>query len=163
MISLVVAVSRNGVIGRDGDLPWRLASDLKQFKAITSGKPVIMGRKTWDSLPRKPLPGRQNIVITRRGDFTATGAEIAHSLPAALAMAVGSDEICVIGGGEIFRDALPFADRLHLTTVDLDVAGDTFFPTIVEAEWREVRRQDFVAGPQDNANFTYRQLDRIKT
>jgi dihydrofolate reductase len=165
MISLVVAVSRNGVIGRDGGLPWRLQSDLKHFKATTIGKPVIMGRKTWDGLPRKPLPGRRNLVITRQEDFKAEGAEVAHTLGEALKLADNDPqpEICVIGGGEIFREALPLAGRLHLTLVECEVDGDTFFPVINESEWTEAARIHSEAGPQDSAAFTYRQLDRKAT
>ncbi len=165
MICLVVAVSKNGVIGRDGGLPWRLQSDLKHFKATTIGKPVIMGRKTWDGLPRKPLPGRRNIVVTRQTGFTAEGADVAHTLTGALAIAARDNpaEICVIGGGEIFREALPLARRLHLTEVNCEVDGDTFFPAVNENDWTEVASIHFDAGPNDSASFAYRQLERTVT
>lgn len=160
LVSLVVAVSRNGVIGRDGGLPWHISSDLKRFKEITMGK-VIMGRKTWESLPRKPLPGRRNIVITRQPDFAAEGAEVVANAEAAMKLCAGSEEVAVIGGGEIYRLFWPLANRLYLTEVDLDAAGDTTFPSIVPSAWVEVAREFHVAGPRDSAAFTLRVLDRV--
>jgi dihydrofolate reductase len=161
MISYVVAVARNGVIGRDGGLPWHIPADLRRFKEITMGKPVVMGRKTWESLPKKPLPGRRNIVITRQRDFAAPGAETARNAAEAVALCAGEHEICVIGGGEIYRMFWPMADRLYLTEVDLDVAGDTRFPDVDAAQWREVARERHEKGPKDSASFTLRILDRI--
>jgi dihydrofolate reductase len=124
-----------------------------------------MGRKTWDGLPRKPLPGRLNIVVTRNRTFSAEGGQSAASLADAIAIAeaTGAAEICVIGGGEIFREALPLASRLHLTEVECTVAGDTTFPEIIKEDWIEVASLRFEAGPQDSAAFTYRQLDRRRT
>lgn len=159
-ISLVVAVSRNGVIGRDGGLPWHISSDLKRFKAITLGKPVIMGRKTWESLPRKPLQGRINIVITRSARYGAGGAEVVTDVGAALAAAATAEEICVIGGGEIYRLFLPLAGRIYLTEVDVDVDGDTVFPALDPEQWREVSRESVAAGPSDSAAFVLRVLER---
>lgn len=159
-ISLVVAVSRNGVIGRDGGLPWHISTDLKRFKEITMGKPMIMGRKTWDSLPKKPLPGRHNIVITRQKGFAATGATVVGDAAAALVAAGGVEEVAIIGGGEIYAMFLPLAHRLYLTEVALDVDGDTRFPAIDPAQWREVSREGFAQGPRDSAAFTLRILDR---
>jgi dihydrofolate reductase len=135
-ISLVVAVAKNGVIGRDNTLPWRIPEDLKRFKALTMGKPVIMGRKTWDSLPKKPLPGRTNIVVTRNPAFRADGAVVVHSFADALAKA-GSGEIAVIGGEAIFAEALPIADVIHMTQVNASPEGDAFMPLIDRAQWRE--------------------------
>jgi dihydrofolate reductase len=135
-ISLVVAVAKNGVIGRDNTLPWRIPEDLKRFKALTMGKPVIMGRKTWDSLPKKPLPGRTNIVITRNRAFRADGAIVVHSFADAVAKA-GSGEIAVIGGEAIFAEALPIADIIHMTQVNASPEGDAFMPLINRAHWRE--------------------------
>ena len=161
MISYVVAVSRNGVIGREGGLPWHISSDLKRFKEITMGKPVVMGRKTWDSLPRKPLPGRRNIVITRQTDFTAEGAEVVASPAEALALCGDEPEIAVIGGGEVYRLFWPHVDRLYLTEVDLAVEGDTHFPALDPAEWREVGREVHPKGEKDSAGFILRTLDRM--
>ena len=162
MISLVVAVSRNGVIGRDGELPWHLSSDLKLFKAITLGKPIIMGRKTWESLPRKPLPGRINIVITRKPAFVGEGAVVVHSADAALAAAGDVEEIAVIGGGEVYKMFLPKADRIYRTDVDLDVTGDTLFAPLSLEEWTETKSEVYSQGPNDSAGFTLRVFDRKK-
>ena len=161
MISFVVAVARNGVIGREGGLPWHISSDLKRFKEITMGKPVIMGRKTWESLPRKPLPGRRNIVITQQKGYVAEGADVAESPEAALLMVPDAPEVAVIGGGEIYHLFWPLVDRLYLTEVDLAVDGDTYFPTVDPAEWREVSREVHPRGERDSASFTLRILDRI--
>jgi dihydrofolate reductase len=157
---IVVAVAENGVIGRNGTLPWRLKSDMAYFRKVTMGKPVVMGRKTWDSLSRKPLAGRTNIVVTRDGTFTAPGALAVTSVEAALVAARGDalrrgvDEIVVIGGNDIFAAILPIADRIELTRVKLRPQGDVYFPEIDGAAWREASRQDFDAGPEDEADFT---------
>ena len=135
-ISLVVAVAKNGVIGHRGALPWHLPEDLKRFRALTIGKPVIMGRKTWDSLPKKPLPGRPNIVVTRNPSFHAEGAIVAHSFTDAVAKA-NANEIAVIGGQAIFAEALPIADTIHMTQVHASPDGDAFMPLIDRAVWRE--------------------------
>ena len=160
IVSFVVAVARNGVIGREGGLPWHISSDLKRFKEITMGKPVIMGRKTWDSLPRKPLPGRRNIVITRQAGFMAAGAEVVASPEQALALCAGLPEASVIGGGEVYRQFWPRVDRLYLTEVDLSVEGDTHFPVADPAEWRETAREVHPKGPNDSAGFVLRILER---
>ena len=161
MISYVVAVSRNGVIGREGGLPWTISTDLKRFKEITMGKPVVMGRKTWESLPRKPLPGRRNIVITRKPGYVAEGAEVAPDSREAIALCGGEPEIAVIGGGEIYRLFWPLVDRLYLTEVDIEVEGDTHFPAVRAEEWREVGREVHDRGPKDSAGFVLRILDRV--
>lgn len=159
-ISLVVAVAENGVIGQHGALPWRISEDLKRFKALTMGKPVIMGRKTWDSLPRKPLPGRTNIVITRNPDFRDDGALVAHSFAEAIALSQtsGADEIAVIGGEAIFADALPLAQIIHLTEVAATPDGDAFMPPIDRKQWREVARE----GPYeaDGVRYSFVTLER---
>ena len=162
VVAFVVAVARNGVIGRKGGLPWRIASDLKRFKQITMGKPVIMGRKTWESLPKRPLPGRRNIVITRHRDYKADGAIVAASADEAIARASESkpDEICVIGGSDIFGLFMPMADRLYLTEVDLTPEGDVFFPPIDAADWRGTAREYHPRVEGDDASFTLRVLDR---
>jgi dihydrofolate reductase len=141
-ISLVVARADNGVIGAHGTLPWRLPDDLKHFKQLTLGKPCIMGRKTWDSLPRKPLPGRTNIVITRRADFAPEGAVVAHSLDEALALAGAETEVMVIGGAEIFAAALPRAGRVHLTEVHGAPEGDVRLPSFPREQWHEKNREE---------------------
>lgn len=137
---IVVAVSRNGIIGRDGDMPWRLSTDLKRFKALTLGKPVIMGRKTFQSIG-KPLPGRTNVIVTRDTSYHPGDVAVANSLDDAIAQASevalgdGLDEICIIGGGEIYRQAIEGADTLHVTHVEADVDGDTAFPEIDPSIW----------------------------
>ena len=154
-IVLVVAVAKNGVIGRDGDLPWRLPSDLKRFKQLTLGKPVLMGRKTWDSIGR-PLPGRPNIVVTRDTAFRAAGAEVVSSLDAGLASArreaegLGVDEICVIGGGQIYAQVFDRADILHVTHVEADVDGDTRFPAIDTAVFEKIVEEPIPQGEKDS-------------
>jgi dihydrofolate reductase len=142
-ISLVVAVAENGVIGQRGALPWRIPDDLKRFKALTMGKPIVMGRKTWDSLPRKPLAGRTNIVITRNRDFRDEGASVVHSFADAIGLgsATGADEIAVIGGEAIFAAALPLAQIIHLTEVAATLEGDAFMPAIDRTQWREIARE----------------------
>lgn len=154
-IVLVVAVARNGVIGRDGDLPWRLPSDLRRFKQLTMGRPVLMGRKTWASIGR-PLPGRPNIVVTRDPSFAAPGAEVAASLEEGLAIArrraaeLGVDEVCVIGGGEIYRQVFDQADLLHVTHVEAEVEGDTCFPDIDPARFEKVVEEPIPQGEKDS-------------
>ena len=154
-IVLVVAVAQNGVIGRDGDLPWRLPSDLKRFKQLTLGKPVVMGRKTWDSIGR-PLPGRPNVVVTRDASFAAPGATVVSSLDEGLAVAqreaeaLGVDEVCVIGGGQIYAQVFDRADILHVTRVAADVAGDTRFPAIDPAVFEKVADEPIPQGEKDS-------------
>jgi dihydrofolate reductase len=164
IISLVVAASRNGVIGKDGGLPWHISSDLKLFKQITLGKPVIMGRKTWDSLPRKPLSGRRNIVISRKTDQLVQGAEIVGNVEEALAAAQVDhpSEVTVIGGGEIYRLFWPLADQIYLTEVDLDVEGDTFFPKLEAAGWDLLETVSYERGPNDSAGFVLKRFKRRK-
>ena len=164
-LTLVVAVAKNGVIGRDGDLPWRLSSDLKRFKAATLGKPVLMGRKTWDSLPRKPLPGRQNLILTRDTDFKAEGAWVYTDLHVmlaaarAMAEAAGAEEACVIGGAQLYNAVLPQADRIILTEVNLEPEGDAHLALDL-SRWREVSREAVTAGPNDDADFVVKVLER---
>ena len=158
-IVLVVAVAENGVIGRDNKLPWRIKSDLKFFKSVTMDRPVVMGRKTYDSIG-KPLPGRTNIVITRRPDFAAPGILVAPGVEPALAAARGdalrrgADTIAVIGGTEIFAQTLPLADRIILTLVHAKPVGDTYFPDLDPAVWREAERLPQLKGPDDEYGFT---------
>jgi dihydrofolate reductase len=151
-IRLVVAVAENGVIGRDGAMPWRLSTDMKRFKATTMGKPVVRGRKTWESFPKRPLPDRHNIVVTRDPAYAAQGASVAASLEAALALAREEDaaEACVIGGGEIYAAAMPLADILDVTHILARIDGDTRFPPIDPALWRETSSEAFPAGDKDS-------------
>jgi dihydrofolate reductase len=154
MITLVVAAARNGVIGKDGAIPWRLSDDLKRFKALTLGHTVVMGRKTWDSLPprNRPLPGRRNVVVTRDADWQAEGAERA-TLEQALAMA----DVFVIGGAEIYRTTLPLADRIELTEVQGDFDGDAVF-TFDRSQWRETVRENHVSA--GGLAYSFVTLDR---
>ena len=152
-IVFVVAVAQNGVIGRDNSLPWRLKADLAHFKATTLGHPVLMGRKTWESLGR-PLPGRRNLVVTRDTDYVATGAEVFASIDAALA-AAGNAKVCVIGGAEIYRQLLDRADVLVLTEVRADVEGDAFFPAFDRSRFVEVRREAHAADADNEYPFDF--------
>jgi len=161
-----IARARNGVIGRDGRLPWRLKSDLAIFRAITMGKPVIMGRKTWESLPRKPLIGRTNLVLSRDGSFEPVGAVVCEEFSEAVGIARdqaeddGASEICVIGGASLFELALPKARRIYLTEVDAEVEGDVVLAPFDESQWTEVRSERHEAGEDDEYAFTTRVLDR---
>jgi len=156
-IVLVVAASDNGVIGANGRIPWHISADMKRFKALTLGKTVMMGRKTWDSLPRKPLPGRDNVVITRDAAWKADGALVAPSPKAALAAATG--DVMVIGGAQIYRAFLPDATRIELTEVHGDFAGDAFF-TFDRHAWREAARSDHVT--PDGLAYSYVTLERSR-
>ncbi len=159
-IVMIAAVADNGVIGANNTIPWRLKSDLQRFKAMTMGKPVVMGRKTFLSLKR-PLRGRANIVVTRDPEFRAGGAVVTTSLQEALALARGEalrrsvGETAVIGGAEIYAESIKCADRLEITEVHLRPEGDTSFPSIDAALWEEVGRTDHPAGPDDSAAFSY--------
>ena len=137
MISIIAAIAKNGIIGSGNQMPWHISEDLKRFKAITSGHPVIMGRKTFESLGR-PLPNRRNIVITRNPDYDKAGIETAASIDEALALFEENEEIFIIGGGEIYRQTLPLADRMYLTWIDAEADGDTYFPPIDSEEWEIV-------------------------
>jgi dihydrofolate reductase len=161
-LALIAAVARNGIIGRDGDLPWRIPADLQFFKTTTMGKPMIMGRRTFVSIG-KALPGRTNIVLTRSADFTADDVEVAADLDQALAIAAGqsTDEVIVIGGGEIYAAALPRADRLYFTEVHIDAEGDVHFPDLDRIQWREVSRDDHPADG-DAPAFSFVTLERIR-
>ena len=159
-LALIAAVARNGVIGRDNALPWHLPGDLKYFKAVTLGKPVVMGRKTWESLGR-PLPGRTNIVISRQAGYAPAGARVVGSLDAALQLAAqvalidGVDECVVIGGAEIYAQALPRCDRLYLTEVHAAVDGDAFFPAWDRGAWRETARENHAAAGSNPYAYSF--------
>jgi dihydrofolate reductase len=160
-IVLIAAVADNGVIGAAGAIPWRQKSDMRRLKAMTMGRPIVMGRKTFVSLPRRPLPGRTNIVVTRGADFRAAGAVVTGSVAEALVTARGdalrrsAAEIAVIGGAEIYALAMPFADRLEITEVHARPDGDTVFPAIDRGVWKEAAREDHPASADDEAAFSY--------
>lgn len=145
-LNVIVARARNGVIGRGGTLPWHLSEDLRHFKRTTLGHPIVMGRRTWESIGR-PLPGRRSIVLTRNPRWTAHGVERAESLAQALAMCEGAAEVFVIGGSALFAQALPLAQRLFLTEIDADFEGDTFFPPIDPGAWHETSREHLAPEP----------------
>jgi len=155
-LTVIAAIARNRVIGRDNRLPWHLPEDLKHFKALTTGHVVIMGRKTWESLPTgfRPLPGRRNIVVSRNRDYAAEGATVVASVAEALAAAAGTTEVFVIGGAELYAQALPVADRLQLTEIDADFAGDAWFPPFDRNLWRETGRESRRARDEDGG-FAY--------
>ncbi len=167
IIALVVAKAENGAIGRGGDLPWHLRSDMRYFRTITMGKPIIMGRRTFKSLPRV-LDGRLNIVLTRDRGFVATDAVMAHSLEEGLKAAgastarTGAREIMIIGGEDVFREVLPQADRIYLTEVHASPEADTWFPALDMNEWRETSREAHAGGPNDDYAFSFVVLDRIR-
>ena len=158
-VVLVAAIGENGIIGREGQLPWRLKSDLQHFRRLTLNRPVIMGRKTYESL-RRPLKDRTNIVLTRDLALRAPGSVLATSLDAAFAIARddaqkrGVDEVMIIGGSDVFADTLPFADRLEITRVHSSPEGDVRFPPIEPQMWRETRRERHARGPDDDTDFT---------
>lgn len=159
-LSLIVAVARNGVIGRSGTLPWRLPADLQHFKAVTMGAPIVMGRKTWESIGR-PLPGRRNIVVSRRAGFVATGADVVDSLDAALALCTGVAEVFVIGGAELYATALGRADRIHRTLVEAEVDGDTSFPPLDATCWRISSEQLLPKDDKNEHPVRFQVLERI--
>lgn len=165
-LALIVAMAQNRVIGVNNKLPWYLPHDLKYFKAITMGKPIIMGRKTYDSIG-KPLPGRTNIIITRDHNYSAEGCSVVHSLDQALTLAEsvalidGQEEVVVIGGEQIYRLSLPKTDRLYLTQVHADIQGDACFPELVLSDWQEVHREDFPAEGPNPYNYSFITYDRV--
>ena len=152
--ALIAAVARNGVIGAGNALPWRLPADLRRFRALTTGHTIIMGRKTWESLPHA-LPERENVVVTRTAGYAAAGATVVASLDAALAAASRPAPIFCIGGGELFRVALPRADALYLTELDRDYAGDAMFPPFERVAWREVARETHVPVGADDIGYAF--------
>jgi dihydrofolate reductase len=162
LVSIIVAADEQGGIGRDGGLPWHLPEDLKRFKALTMGKPIVMGRRTWDSIGR-PLPGRRSLVVSRQPGFTAPGAEVFGSLEAALAAAASAPETCVIGGAEIYAQALPRAGLIHLTRVHTTAGADTFFPALDPADWEEVAREDLPADGRHACALSFRTLRRRRS
>lgn len=160
-LSLIAAVARNRVIGRDGQLPWRLPADLKRFKELTTGHPVIMGSRTWDEI-KKPLPGRLNLVLSRNPAFPAPGGEVVPTLEAALerARATGTDEAFVVGGAHVYALAFPRVDRLYLTTIDFEPEGDTRFPELDLSPFRLVSEERFASDPAAPAPYAFLVYDR---
>ncbi len=167
-IAIVVGMSTNRVIGKDGGLPWHIRSDLKKFKEITAGKPLIMGATTWDSLPRKPLPGRLNLVLTRDPRFEADGAIVCNSIFEAVDIAREHavdddiDEICVIGGANIYEQFLPKSDRLYVSEIQADVEGDAIFPEIDTMTWELASSEPYVKAEGDDYDFTLKIYNRRK-
>jgi len=159
MISLIVAVSANGVIGRGGELPWHLSDDLKRFKQLTLGRPIVMGRKTFESIGRA-LPGRQNIVLTRQSEFAADECDVVSSIDAAIAASGDAGEIVVIGGSEIYKLFLPLAERIYMTRVHIDVDGEVRFPELDDELWQESERENHDADDLNEYEFTTSVLER---
>ena len=158
-ISIIVAAAMNNVIGRDGELPWRLPEDLRRFKQLTIGKPIIMGRLTFESIG-KPLPERRNIVLSTRDGLTIEGCEVVATPDAALRVAGGAEEVMIIGGGRVYAQMLPMADRIYMTRVNASINGDTFFPEISDKEWQVIDQQDFPAGESRKHGFSFITLQR---
>ena len=159
LVSIIVATDERGAIGRDGGLPWRLPDDLKRFKALTMGKPIVMGRKTWESIG-KPLPGRHNIVITRQAGFAVSGVTVVASLDEALLAAGDVPEVCIIGGAEIYRLALPRTELIHLTRVQAIVDADTYFPELTAGEWDQVLVEQHGADEKHPFAYSFVELRR---
>ena len=159
LLSIIVAKSKNDVIGNNGRLPWHLSEDLKRFKSITMGKPIIMGRVTYESIG-KPLPGRENIILTRRSNYLEKGITIIHSLDEALKSARDSDEVIIIGGGEIYKEFLSRVNRLYITHVDLHIDGDAFFPKVDYLDWQVMSREDFPVNKDREIGFCFEVLER---
>ncbi len=159
MISLIAAMAQDRVIGEGNRMPWHLPADLRHFKNITLGKPVVMGRRTFESIGR-PLPGRRNLVISRNPEWRAEGVEVAASLDEALALVNGADEVMIIGGGQLYAEALPRADRLYLTLIDLVVEGDTYFPEYQHDDWQELERIAHEPDEQNPHAYTFVTLSR---
>ena len=159
-IAIVAAVARNRVIGRGNALPWRLPDDLRHFKRLTLGRPIVMGRRTWESLPGV-LPQRRHVVVTRDPAYSAPGADVVHSLEDAVA-AVGGEEVLVVGGAELYALALPLAQRLYLTLVEADIEGDALFPMLDPAQWREVAREPHPADDRHAYPFSFVTLERVE-
>ena len=158
-IALIVAMAENRVIGRNNQLPWRIPADLRHFKALTLGKPVIMGRKTYESIGR-PLPGRDNIVVTADSGYQAEGCQVVHSMEQALEAAGSCEEAMIIGGANLYRQTLENADRLYLTLVKAEPEGDTWFPEIELQQWREIERQAHTADESNEYDYDFVVLER---
>lgn len=159
-IILIAALAHNRVIGKDNKMPWHLPADLQHFKKLTVGKPIIMGRKTFESLGR-PLPGRLNVVITRQHDYTVEGCKLYHNLSTALSELRDFSEVVIMGGSEIYTLSIELADLMYLTYIDLDVAGDTFFPAWSDDHWREISREEHVADEKNPHSYAFVTLEKF--
>jgi dihydrofolate reductase len=159
MISLIAAMARNRIIGKDNDMPWHLPADLAHFKRVTMGKPVIMGRRTYESIGF-PLPGRKNVVITRNADYAPEGIVVVDSVEAALSEVSEADEVMIIGGGQLYREMLPHADRLYLTLIQADIEGDTEFPDYTVFEWNEIDREVYEADDNNAYDLEFVTLEK---
>ena len=159
IISLIVAMERNGVIGKDGNLPWRLSSDLQHFRKITMGKPIVMGRKTHESISR-PLPGRENVIITRDKDYVAKDCTVLNSLECVYARFHDLDEIMIMGGADLYQQTIDKAQRIYLTEVHADLEGDTWFPQFDREQWEEVERYDFRADEKNEYDYSFVILEK---
>lgn len=160
MISLIVAMARNRVIGQSGRMPWHLPADLRNFRKLTMGKPIVMGRKTFESIG-KALPGRRNIVVTRQQNYQARDCRVVDSLERALTENRACREVMIIGGAEIYSLALPRADRIYLTLIDCEIEGDATFPELVQTQWRQIERIDRPADHENAYAFSFIVLDRV--
>jgi dihydrofolate reductase len=161
-LSIIVAMGKNRVIGANGAIPWRLPNELQLFKRVTMGHHIIMGRKTWESIGRL-LPGRTTVIVTRQKNYAVPGAVVASTLNAALAACGNDSETFVIGGGELYREALPLAQRIYLTTVDAEPSGDTRMPAFDLAQWREISSEDFAPDNKHAYGYRFSVLDKINT
>ncbi len=160
LISLIVAMDKRGLIGRDNDLPWRLSADLKHFKKITMGKPIIMGRRTHESIGR-PLPGRRNIVITSQSGYQSEGCDVVASPDEALNLSAGSEEVMIMGGASLYRAFLPMAQRLYITRVEATLAGDTYFPEWSPEAWACQERETFAADDKNEYDYSFEVFERV--
>lgn len=159
-LSLIVAISENNAIGKNNQLLWHLPADLKHFKKITSGHPIIMGRKTYDSIGR-PLPNRRNIVITRQNDLTIKDVEVVGSLEAAVSLCKAENEVFIIGGAEIYKHAIALANKIYLTTVHQNYDADVFFPELIADQWKEIAKEYHKADEKNNVAYTFSILERL--
>jgi dihydrofolate reductase len=161
-LSLVAAMAKGRVIGKDNQMPWHLPADLQHFKKVTMGKPIVMGRKTYDSIGR-PLPGRCNIVITRQENLSIAGCDVFNSIPEALAELSDENEVMIIGGGNLYEQALPLVDYLYLTFIDLEVEGDAFFPVWVEADWKEISLEKHMPDDKNLSSYCFVEFERVRS
>ena len=160
MLSIIVAVSENNVVGKENKRPWKLSADLKHLKSLTMGHHIIMGRKTWESLG-KALPGRINVVITTDKNFKAEGGVVVHSLKEAFTVSSSDDEIFIFGGGKIFKEAMPLVKKIYITKVHSIIDGDTFFPVLDMKDWKETSREDFKADEKNQYDYSFVTLERV--